>query len=199
MGCTRRCLHYLAQDLVGYWGYPLIVTFLDLETTGKLTPEGRIIELSMRLCTYEVQKELRNYLRRYNPERNIEAAAVKIHGITNEDAKKEETFDVHLWEVEQILRDTDILVAHNLIGFDLPYLKQEFARYGKELPEFKVFDTMIKGTSCTDLGKSPTLSELCFALDVEYDPTRAHTGSYDTEVLRDSFFNAIKFGYFDLK
>lgn len=177
----------------------MIVGFLDLETTGKLTPEGRIIELSLRLCDYETQKELRNYVARYNPERNIEAAAIKVHGITNEEVKKEQTFDKRLWEVEQLLTDTDVLIAHNLIGFDLPYLEQEFARYGKKLPEFKTFDTLIEGTNCTDLGKSPTLSELCFALDVVYDPTRAHSGSYDTEVLRDCFFNGVRFGWFDLK
>jgi DNA polymerase-3 subunit epsilon len=176
----------------------VIVGILDLETTGKLTPEGRIIELSLRLCDYENQKEIKNYVARYNPERNIEAGAVKIHGITNEEVKKEDTFVNKVGEVVKLLEECDWVIAHNLEGFDYLYLKQEFERCGKELPEFKRFDT-INATFCTDLGKSPNLSELCFALDVEYDPTRAHKGDYDTEVLRDAFFNGVRFGWFELK
>lgn len=177
----------------------MIVTFLDLETTGKLTPEGKIIEVSLRLCDLEKRTENRSILLRINPERNIEAAAIRVHGITNDDVKKEAIFEKTLPQIEEALEETNILVAHNLIGFDLPYLEQEFAHCSKSLPRFETFDTMLEGTFCTDLGKSPTLGELCFALDVEYDPTRAHKGDYDTEVLRDCFFNGLRFGWFNLK
>jgi DNA polymerase-3 subunit epsilon len=177
----------------------LIIGILDLETTGKFTPEGRIIELSLRLCKLETGEEVENYVGRYNPERNIEAKAVQIHGITNEEAKKEPLFIDKIGEVKELLGRCDYVVAHNLDGFDYPYLEQEFQRCGEELPEFKTFDTLVHGTGATDLGKSPSLSELCFALDVVYDPTRAHRGDYDTEVLRDCFFNGVRFGWFILK
>jgi DNA polymerase-3 subunit epsilon len=177
----------------------LIIGILDLETTGKLTADGKIIEVSLRVCDYDTGTEERAVLFRCNPGRNIEAAAVKVHHITNDDVKSEKSFREHLPTLLTELEEIDYLVAHNLIGFDLPYLKQEIEACGGTFPEVKTFDTMIEGTFCTDLGKSPSLSELCFALDVEYDPTRAHRGDYDTEVLRDCFFNAVRFGWFNLK
>lgn len=176
-----------------------LVNILDLETTGKLSPEARIIELSCRLCDYDTGEELKSLLLRFNPERNIEAQAVKIHKITNEDVKKELTFDKHLPTIESILEETDYLVAHNLIGFDYPMLKQEFERLGKILPEMKLFDTMLNGTCCTDLGKAPTLGELCFSMGVEYRPELAHSGSYDTQTLRDAFFAGVRYQWFNLK
>lgn len=175
------------------------VVIFDCETTGKLSPEARIVELSMRLCDYDTTEELGSLLFRCNPERNIEAKAVSIHGISNDDVKKLPTFEKYLDEVETMLKSADVLIAHNLIGFDYPMLKQEFERYGRELPELTLFDTMVAGTFSTDLGKSPSLQELCFSLDIVYDPDSAHSGSYDTEVLRDSFFNAVRFGWFNLK
>lgn len=177
----------------------MIVTIFDCETTGKLSEDARIIEGSFRQCDYETAKEIKDFLFRCNPERNIEAKAVTIHGITNEMVKKEKPFEHYLEDVKEILEKSDYLVAHNLIGFDKPMLEIEFKRYGVELPEVKLFDTMVQGTFCTELGKSPSLQELCFALDIVYDRDSAHSGSYDTEVLRDAFFNAVRFGWFQLK
>ena len=177
----------------------MIVCIFDCETTGKLTPEGRIIEASFRLCDFDTGTELENLLLRFNPERNIEAGAARIHGITNEEIKKEKTFAEQLPQVVTVLEKTDLLVAHNLIGFDYPYLEQELGRCGVKMPEFKLFDTMVNGTFCTDLGKSPTLSELCWSLDIVYDPESAHSGDYDTLVLRDAFFNAVRLGWFIIK
>ena len=177
----------------------MIVNIFDCETTGKLSPEARIIELSMRLCDYDSGKEQEKLLLRFNPERNIEAKAVTIHKITNEMVKKEDKIEKHLPLIKETLEKTDYLVAHNLIGFDLPMIKLEFERHGIELPEFKTFDTMVEGTFCTELGKSPSLAELCFALDIVWDGDSAHSGDYDTEVLRDAFFNAVRFGWFALK
>lgn len=175
-----------------------IVSFIDLETTGKLSPDHRIIELSLRCCELETQRELCHYLERYNPERNIDKIAFNIHGISLEELKGEETFNDKIWNLEHKLLNTDILCAHNLIGFDLPMLEFEFKRCEREFPtKPKRFDTL-QGTFATDLGKSPNLQELCFALDIEYDPELAHSAGYDTACLRDAFFNGFKWGWFKL-
>ena len=42
------------------------------------------------------------------------------------------------------------------------------------------------------------LSELCFALGVEYDPNAAHAADYDTEVLAQCLFAGIDRGFFKL-
>jgi DNA polymerase-3 subunit epsilon len=175
-----------------------LVTFSDLETTGKLKPEHRIIEASFRVCELESQKELANHLFRFNPERNIDAKAQAVHGISLEDLKHEPTFKLKIPEMKTIIGDTDLIVFHNGISFDWPYLKQEFETNGDTLPDIAIFDTMVEGTFATDLGKSPTLSELCWSLDVDYDSKMGHRGDYDTAVLRDCFFNAIRYGWFQL-
>lgn len=177
----------------------MIVTVFDSETTGKLTPDHRIIEASFRVCDFDNETELEEFLLRFNPERNIEAKAMAVHGITNEELKHEKTFCEQKETILEILKRTDLLVYHNGDDFDLPFLKQEFERCGiTELPEFKTFDTMVNGTWATDLGKSPTLFELCWSLDIVFDPTRAHRGNYDTEVLRDAFFNGVRLGWFKI-
>lgn len=175
-----------------------IITFSDTETTGKLNPNHRIIEASFRICEIESQKELENILMRFNPERNIDAKAQQVHGIALEDLKHEPVFKAKIPEIQAIIDRTDIFCFHNGIYFDWPYFKMEFERNEVILPDKPIFDTMVEGTFATDLGKSPTLSELCFALDVAYDPKLAHSGDYDTAVLRDCFFNGVRLGWFKL-
>ena len=175
-----------------------LVGFADTETTGKLKPDHKIIELSIRVCELEAQTELANHLFRFNPERNIDAAAQRVHGIALEDLKGEPTFKVALPKVKPVIESLDFIVFHNGVSFDWPFLQQEFKNSGDTLPDIPVFDTMVEGTFATPLGKSPTLSELCWSLDVAYDPNLAHRGDYDTAVLRDCFFNAIRFGWFKL-
>lgn len=174
----------------------LIINVFDCETTGKLHKDHRIIEASFRLCDLENEEELEAILMRFNPERNIDARALEIHKITNEELKKEPLFKDKAAEVKAILERSDIFIAHNLEGFDWPMLEFEFERAGLVLPEVKRFDTLLHGTFATDLGKRPTLSELCWSLDIVYDPNRAHKGDYDTEVLRDCVFRASKLGWF---
>lgn len=173
-----------------------VITFSDIETTGKLKPDHKIIEASFRVCDLETQVEVSNTLMRFNPKRNIDAAAQRVHGIALEDLKGEPLFKDKIPEIKTIFANTDIICFHNGIFFDWPYFKQEFESNGEELPDLPIFDTMVEGTFATDLGKSPTLAELCWSLDVDYDPALAHSGDYDTAVLRDCFFNGLKYGWF---
>lgn len=148
----------------------------------------------------DTETELENILLRFNPKRNIDAKAQAVHGISINDLKDEKEFCERAEEILEVLNKTDLLVYHNGDEFDLPFLKQEFERCGiTELPEFKTFDTMVNGTWATDLGKSPNLFELCWSLDIVFDPTRAHRGDYDTEVLRDAFFAGVRLGWFNIE
>lgn len=173
-------------------------TFADLETTGKLTPDHRIIEAAFRRCTIEDFREVENLLLRINPERNIDAKAQAVHGISIDELKGEPNFKARIPEIKRVFENTDLIVWHNGISFDMPFLKMEFERHGETLPDVAVFDTMVEGTFATDLGKSPTLFELCWSLGVEYDPAKAHKGDYDTLVLRESFFNGLRYGWFKM-
>lgn len=169
-------------------------SILDTETTGKLDPAHRIIELSLRRCD-KTGNELEHYLERYNPERNIDKKALEIHGITVDELKKEKTFKEKISELSKRL-EKSLIIAHNGDWFDIPMLKNEFERCEVPFPEIVSFDTMVNGCFATELGKSPTVGELCFALDVPYDPALAHSAGYDTEALKQAFFNGLKYGWF---
>lgn len=176
-----------------------LITFFDEETTGKLDPKHRIIELSMRVCDLDTQKEVMEKLWRFNPERNIDAGAFAVHGIPLDELKDKPLIKEVLPSINQILSMSDWVVSHNGEYFDVPFLKMETERNGLVMPKFKHFDTMKHGSFATDLGKSPSLKELAWCLDVDYDPALAHKGDYDTLVLRDSTFNGINRGWFKLE
>lgn len=179
----------------------MILTVIDLETTGKLDPKHKIIELSCRVCDFTDKRSLKEIsaeVMRFNPERNIDAAAQAVHGIPLIDLKHEPKFIERADEVISLINKSDYLVGHNLIGFDWPFLKQEIESTGKVCPEPKLFDTMLEGNFATFLGKNPTLKELCWSLDVVFDSEQAHKADYDTAVLRDALFNGYRLGWFEL-
>jgi DNA polymerase-3 subunit epsilon len=174
------------------------VSFLDLETTGRFTPDHRIIEASFRICDLDTAEELEEHLFRINPERNIDAKARAVHGIELEDLKDEPTFEVVAPKIVSILEDCFLNVAHNGFGFDFPFLAQEIERVGLKVPDFQCFDTMVEGNFATDLGKSPTLSELCWALDIDADAKLQHRGDYDTLILKQAFFRGLELKWYKI-
>lgn len=174
------------------------VSFLDIETTGKLTPGHKIIELSIRFCDLTSYREIHNYLWRFNPDRNIDAKAFAVHGIARADLEHEPKFVDVIPEINKVLLASDLSVAHNGDYFDFPFLQMEYENAGHKMPAIKTFDTMIEGNFATELGKRPSLSELCWSLDIVYDPKLAHRGDYDTEVMRDAFFTGHKLGWFKI-
>lgn len=179
----------------------MIVTVLDTETTGKFTKDHRIIEASFRKCDMSDKDnpfEIENILMRFDPKRNIDAKAQMVHGIPIGELKGEPTMEDRAKDIVKIIETSDILVAHNLIGFDAPFLSMELERCGEKLPDIKMFDTMLEGSFATDLGKSPRLEELAWSLSIVFDTTRAHKGDYDTAILRDCLFEGYRLGWFTL-
>jgi DNA polymerase-3 subunit epsilon len=178
-----------------------IVTGFDLETSGLLAPEHRILECALILYDLESQTRLGSFVRRWNPGRPIEAKAQEVHKITFEQV-------AHLPRLEddkegqqlicRVLSKSDYIVAHNGIGFDAPFIDQEFARIGVALPRMRVIDTMLQGRWATPLGKPPNLGELCFAARVHYDPEQAHAAEYDVDRMMECFFHGYTRGFFNL-
>jgi DNA polymerase-3 subunit epsilon len=104
---------------------------IDTETTG-LDPylghrliEIGCVELLNRIPTGNV------FHRYVNPERDIPAEVVAIHGIDNERVKNEKVFAEIADELAEFLGDAS-LVAHNAM-FDLGFLNAEMERCGKAL------------------------------------------------------------------
>lgn len=96
---------------------------LDTETTGMRVEDGhRIIEVG---CVEMIDRKLTgNHFHRYiNPEREVEAGALAVHGISNEFLKDKPVFNSILQELMDFLSGAE-LVIHNA-AFDVSFLNYE--------------------------------------------------------------------------
>jgi len=180
----------------------IIVGGFDIETTGLLDPEHRIVEACVRnykLDTSALAFELiSSDVWRINPQRKIDKKAHAVHGISIEMLEACPDWKEVAPHIVARLNECAVVVAHNGFGFDFKFLIQECDRIEQEIPDFEPFDTMIDGRWATPLGKVPNLAELCFACDVEFNPALAHGAEYDVDVMMQSFFNGLRHGGFTL-
>jgi DNA polymerase III subunit epsilon len=178
----------------------MIILGLDLETTGLLAPEHRIIECAALEYELDLDKKWvtgpAKWVQRFNPQRPIEAAATAVHGITFEAVAHEPTFKERSAKLLSIIKGADLIVAHNGRGFDLPFLKKEFAGIGTALGPVRLVDTMLEARWATPYGKVPSLEELCFATGVEYDRKLAHAAEYDTDRMIQAYLLGLQKGFF---
>lgn len=175
-----------------------LVNMLDLETTGLNDPEHRIIETCCRLYDLDTEQLVQGFVWRCNPLRKIDVKAQKTHGIRLDDLENEPTFDVIAPQIRGVLEPDHIVlaVAHNGDDFDFPFLKRELQRVAQPTRFPQTFDTMQKGRWATANGKIPRLGELARCLDVEYDPSKAHSAEYDVDVMAKCFFEGRRLGWF---
>lgn len=173
---------------------------LDFETTGFLEPdehgEHRIIEIGALI--YDLEGSLKGKLEaRFNPARPIPAKATEVHRITYDMVAHEPQFADRAGKIAALLRSAKLLVAHNGIGFDLPFVNKEFIALGiAPLPESIMFDTMLQSSWATFTGKRPNLGELCFAMGVDYDTEKAHGALYDVDVMMKCYFEGVRRGVY---
>ncbi len=102
---------------------PLV--FLDLETTGINIASDRIVEIALLKIHPDGSEEER--LVRINPEMPIPPAAIRIHGITDEDVKNAPVFREVAKNLARFLEGCD-LAGFNSNRFDIPLLAEEFLR-----------------------------------------------------------------------
>lgn len=120
-----------------------IVVF-DLETTGLNTGTDRIVEFSaVRLEMVDGQYEIdRTLTRLVNPGRPIPPAVTAIHGIDDFAVKDCLPFADQAQNIYAFMNGCD-LAGHNIKGFDIPFILEEFSRVGLVFPAWpcKVYDT----------------------------------------------------------
>lgn len=176
----------------------MIITGLDIETTGLSQEKGhRIVEIAM-ICYDLSRKERLRYVQRINPERSIEAKAQAVHGIALSDLAGKPKWEAVAPKIIGIFQKSSLLVAHNGDEFDLPFIVNELLRIDLTPPaHLQAFDTMVNGRWATANGKLPSLRELCFACDVDYDPSKAHAADFDVDVMMASFFKGFDWGWFN--
>lgn len=168
LGLPHRQPHDLAQLLpAGARGFAV----LDLETTG-LDPACRVVEIAVvRLDRHGAPRDAWQSL--VNPGIPIPNAAV--HGIDNARVAEAPSFARIAASLARLLTG-QVLVAHNLIGFDRPILARHFAAVpGLAIDLGDGIDTMPQPRL--------NLARLCARQQVELDPTAAHTALGDARAL----------------
>lgn len=161
--------------------------FLDTETTGLDPRQGhRIIEVA---CVEMENRRLTGrHLHRYiNPEREIDAGALAVHGISNEFLADKPKFADIARELQAFIAGAE-LVIHNA-AFDIGFLDAEFARLDLPLTReicSSVEDTLLMARELHP-GKRNNLDALCERYQIDNAHRTLHGALLDSELLAEVY------------
>lgn len=161
---------------------------LDTETTG-LEPENghRIIEIG---CIELVGRRLTgNDLNLFlNPEREIDSAAVNVHGITLEQLADKPRFADVAGELLDYLGDAELII-HNA-PFDLGFLNHELRRAQAALTvieeRYRIVDTLAEARRLHP-GQRNSLDALCKRYEVDNSGRELHGALLDARLLAEVY------------
>jgi DNA polymerase-3 subunit epsilon len=158
---------------------------VDTETTGLDPRQGhRIIELAaIELDGRKVS--LRRFHRYLNPEREIEAGAVAIHGLTYERLQNEAKFADIAPSFLEFIADAELII-HNA-PFDIGFLNHELELIGMPSLQNAVVDTL-KVAREMHPGKKNSLDALCGRYEIDNAHRSLHGALLDTELLAEVYF-----------
>ncbi|WP_423188262.1 DNA polymerase III subunit epsilon [Alishewanella sp. d11] len=161
---------------------------LDTETTGINPKEGhRIIEIG---CVELINRRFtgNNFHVYINPEREIEAEAIAVHGITNERLAAEPKFRDIAKNFFDYIQGAE-LVIHNA-AFDVGFIDHEFAMLRPALPPVaeycSILDTL-KLARELHPGQKNNLDALCRRYDINNSHRTLHGALLDAEILADVY------------
>ncbi|MGE0357645.1 MAG: DNA polymerase III subunit epsilon [Burkholderiales bacterium] len=158
--------------------------FLDTETTGLDPAEGhRVIEIAC-VEVFDRRPTGRNFHRYLNPEREIDAGAINIHGLTPDFLADKPRFADVADEFVEFVEGAELLI-HNA-AFDTGFLDAEFARV--ERPGLAtlcaVTDTLALAREMHP-GKRNSLDALCERYRVDNSRRSLHGALLDAQLLLD--------------
>jgi DNA polymerase-3 subunit epsilon len=162
---------------------------LDTETTGLEPSQGhRIIEIG---CVELVDRKLtgRHYHQYINPNREIDAGAMEVHGITNEFVADKPSFKQVFKDFVEFVDGAELII-HNA-PFDLDFLDHEFKSLGPLSPgkmaDFcSVVDTLVMARQ-KHPGQRNNLDALCSRYAVDNSQRDLHGALLDAEILADVY------------
>ena len=161
---------------------------LDTETTGIEPSLGhRIIEIG---CVELENRRFtgKTYHQYINPEREIEAEAISVHGITNQFVEDKPVFAAIALEFLNFIRGAE-LVIHNA-PFDVGFLNHELALMKSGLGVIKdysgVLDTLAMARK-RHPGQRNSLDALCKRYGVDNSKRDLHGALLDAEILADVY------------
>lgn len=161
---------------------------LDTETTGIDPKQGhRVIEIG---CVEMVKRRLTgNTFHQYlQPDREIDAGAIKVHGITNEDLKDKPRFG-EIVDTFLTFVDGAELIIHNA-PFDVGFLNHELRLLDPKLTAIgdrcQVLDTLEMARK-RHPGQKNNLDALCKRYGVDNTKRDLHGALLDAEILADVY------------
>ncbi len=161
---------------------------LDTETTGLEPDQGhRIIEIG---CVELVNRRLsgRRFHKYLNPEREIDAGAAAIHGLTTARLAREPKFADVVNELLEFISGAE-LVIHNA-PFDVGFLDAELARLPGEPRTIasvcRVLDTLALAREIHP-GQRNSLDALCKRYNIDNSKRELHGALLDARILVDVY------------
>jgi DNA polymerase-3 subunit epsilon len=160
---------------------------LDTETTGLEPSQGhRLIEIG---CVELVNRKLtgRHYHQYLNPDREIDAGAIEVHGITNQMLADKPRFATVVDEMLDFIRGAELII-HNA-PFDLGFLNTELQLLGRSeriADLCGVVDTLVMARQ-RHPGQKNNLDALCGRYYVDNSQRDLHGALLDAEILADVY------------
>ncbi len=167
----------------------MIQVVLDTETTGLEPEKGhRIIEIG---CVEMENRKLtgRHYHQYIQPQREVEAQAIEVHGITNEFLTDKPIFVDVMDEFMDFVKGAELII-HNA-PFDIGFINHELAHYGdhkyQAITEYcAVIDTLVMARQ-KHPGQKNNLDALCKRYCVDNSQRDLHGALLDSEILADVY------------
>ena len=160
---------------------------LDTETTGLDPADGhRIIEIG---CVEMVGRRLtgNNYHQYLQPDREIDAGAIEVHGITNEFLADKPRFADIVGDFVEYIEGAE-LVIHNA-PFDVGFINHELRRceLKRQVADLcGVLDTLALARKLHP-GQKNNLDALCRRYDIDNTHRDLHGALLDAEILADVY------------
>ncbi|WP_275096469.1 DNA polymerase III subunit epsilon [Sedimenticola hydrogenitrophicus] len=161
---------------------------LDTETTGLEPAQGhRIIEIG---CVEMVDRRLtgNNFHQYLQPDREIDQAAIEVHGITNEFLADKPRFADVVEDFIAYIRGAELII-HNA-PFDVGFLNHELRLLPGEQPPLdtvcRVLDTLVMAKKMHP-GQRNSLDALCKRYDINNSHRELHGALLDAEILADVY------------
>ena len=158
---------------------------LDTETTGLDWKSGdRLIEIAgVELLDRKLTG--RHYHVYVNPQRDIDAGAVAVHGITSEFLADKPLFGARAGDLLEFIGDAP-LVAHNA-SFDFSFLNAELALCGMEPVSLdRMIDTVALARA-RHPGAKNSLDALCNRYGIDSSRRTKHGALLDSEILAEVY------------
>lgn len=163
---------------------------LDTETTGMDPAEGdKLVEIG---CV-ELENHMptgRTYHQYINPERDVPAEAVAVHGLTYDRLKKEPTFGEVVGDFLDFLGNDAKLIIHNA-EFDMKFINAEIKTYGfASIDPKRVIDTLAMARKKFP-GSPANLDALCRRFNVDNTGRTLHGALLDSELLAEVYMELL--------